>query len=654
MENVPEITRKKKVLLHSNYAGAKTGFGGFMREIMFYLHATGKYDLYLYAAGVTFNNPDFARWPWKTFGALPNSEAEYRQAAGDENSARGIAYGSYYIDRVIAEVKPDVYIPCEDIWGFADYRFKRWWNKFPCVVHTTLDSRPILPVAYDVAKSTPHFYSWADFATQEMNKNGAKHVKTLRGTVNTKQYYRTDPILREEVRKRFNIPEDAFCVGMLSRNQLRKSFPNLIEGYAKFKSARPDIKNTRLLFFTHFGEGWNISRICKEYGVPVEEVLAAYKCRATGEWFCQPYTGQDINNPVTGHKGSMVTANTQDGLTEEQICEWYNILDVYAHPFTSGGQERSIQEAKLCELITLVTNYSCGEDSCEEGAGSLPLAYSEYREMGTEFIKASTDTKDIAEKLVQVYEMNEQQRRKLGAQGREWVLKNFSLEVIGGQFEKILDALPFTDYAFDFQTVENDVNAQIPEISDNREWLATLHSAIFKRDVSSDDESLNHWVVKLETGQQDRKTIEEQIRKTAAEENAKIQKKELNAMLPEKPDDRLLITMPESLGDCINLTSLLRDARERYPSKKIFVATKKEYIDVFLPIVGKYIDYVVDWHDVFDKVYELEGYAGNEKVFDIVLSAHHNVQRPVNYIHNNHDKSEINLKYPPFNPITPQ
>ena len=327
---------------------------------------------------------------------------------------------------------------------------------------------------------------------------------------------------------------------------------------------------------------------------------------------------------------------------------------MYAHPFTSGGQERSIQEAKLCELITLVTNYSCGEDSCEEGAGSLPLAYSEYREMGTEFIKASTDTKDIAEKLVQVYEMNEQQRRKLGAQGREWVLKNFSLEVIGGQFEKILDALPFTDYAFDFQTVENDVNAQIPEISDNREWLATLHSAIFKRDVSSDDESLNHWVVKLETGQQDRKTIEEQIRKAAAEENAKIQKKELNTMLPEKPDDRLLITMPESLGDCINLTSLLRDARERYPSKKIFVATKPQYIDVFLPIVGKYIDYVLDWHDVFDKVYELEGYAGNEKVFDIILAAHHNVQRPVNYIHNNHDKSEINLKYPPFNPTTPQ
>lgn len=643
-------TRKKKVLFHSNYAGLKTGFGGFMREILFHLHATGKYELFLYAAGVQWSSADFARWPWTTFGALPNNEQEYRQAASDENAARAIMYGSYYIDRVLKEVKPDIYIPCEDIWAFADYRFKRWWNKFPCVVHTTLDSRPILPVAYEVAKKTPHFYSWADFATQDMNKHGAAHVKTLRGTVNTKEYRRIDPILRAETRRGFNIPEDAFCVGMLSRNQLRKSFPNLIEGYAKFRAARPDIKNARLLFFTHFGEGWNIPRLCKEYGVAEHEVLAAYKCRATGEWFCQPYSGQDIHNPRTGHKNSMVTANTQDGLTEAQICEWYNILDVYVHPFTSGGQERSIQEAKLCELVTLVTNYSCGEDSCVEAAASLPLDYAEYREMGTEFIKATTCPAHIAQRLSEVHDMTPSERETLGAKARQWVLDNFSIEAVGRQFEEILDALPLTEYTFDFDAVENDVSAAVPDISDNREWVAALHRIILKRDVHADDESLSQFVAKLENGQQDRKTIEATIRKAAAEENMRIKQKGLNAILPEKPDDRLLITMPESLGDCINLTSLLRDAREQYPTKKIFVATKPAYIEVFLPLVRKYIDYVLDWNDVFERVYELEGYAGNEKVFDIILPAHHNVQRPVNYIHNRNDTSSIELNYVP--PVT--
>ena len=63
-------------------------------------------------------------------------------------------------------------------------------------------------------------------------------------------------------------------------------------------------------------------------------------------------------------------------------------MDVYCHPFTSGGQEIPIQEAKLTELITLVTNYSCGEDSCNPESGGIPLEWSEYREPGTQFIKA--------------------------------------------------------------------------------------------------------------------------------------------------------------------------------------------------------------------------------------------------------------------------
>ena len=55
------------------------------------------------------------------------------------------------------------------------------------------------------------------------------------------------------------------------------------------------------------------------------------------------------------------------GGVSEAVKQIYNLMDVYCHPFTSGGQEIPIQEAKLTELVTLVTNYSCGEEQCEEG-----------------------------------------------------------------------------------------------------------------------------------------------------------------------------------------------------------------------------------------------------------------------------------------------
>ena len=87
-------------------------------------------------------------------------------------------------------------------------------------------------------------------------------------------------------------------------------------------------------------------------------------------------------------------------------------MDVYCHPFTSGGQEIPIQEAKLTELITLVTDYSCGEESCEEGSESIPLKWSEYREPQTEFKKASTCPISIATEINNVYEMSISERNE--------------------------------------------------------------------------------------------------------------------------------------------------------------------------------------------------------------------------------------------------
>ena len=103
----------------------------------------------------------------------------------------------------------------------------------------------------------------------------------------------------------------------------------------------------------------------------------------------------------------MNTTNTGRGVTDAQLNEVYNLMDVYCHPFTSGGQEIPIQEAKLAELITLVTNYSCGEDCCTEESGGLPLDWTEYREPGTQFIKASTSPESISSQLSKVHSMGD-------------------------------------------------------------------------------------------------------------------------------------------------------------------------------------------------------------------------------------------------------
>ena len=116
-------------------------------------------------------------------------------------------------------------------------------------------------------------------------------------------------------------------------------------------------------------------------------------------------------------------------------------MDVYCHPFTSGGQEIPIQEAKSAGLITLATNYSCGTDSCYERQGGIPLKWNEYREPNTQFIKASTCPKDICNKLKKVYEMDEESKSKLINKGINYVHKNYSVSATINKLKKTIKTL---------------------------------------------------------------------------------------------------------------------------------------------------------------------------------------------------------------------
>lgn len=633
---------KKKIAFSSNYCGAKTGFGGFMREIMSYLYKTGKYELSLFAAGMTWEHGDFARWPWATYGTLPMDRAQLDALNRDPNSAREANYGGLLIDQFLTTVRPDVLFMSEDPWAFQGWSSKPWWGKIPCIVHTTLDSLPIYKPALELAKKTPHFFTWAEFAAKAMNAEGAEHVKTLRGTVNSDVFRKLPEEKRAELRARHNISSDTFCFGMLSRNQLRKSFPNILRSYVLFKKRNPDVK-AKVLFYTHYGEGWNIPDLCKEMGVDKSDVLATYKCRRTGQYFILPFSGQDLDNPVTGDKKSLITVNSADGLTEEQVNEWYNVLDVYAHAFTSGGQERPIQEAKLAGLVTLVTNYSCGEDSCEEGAGSIPLAYDEYREPGTQFIKATTQPQSICDGLELFRAMSPEAREALAEAGRQWVLNKFSIEVIGKQIEELLDSLPNSEYDFNFANTQQFPDAEVEELGDNREWIKQLYKKILSRDITDEDEGLAYWMQELAKGAT-RDSIVNYFRGVARQGESKQRNQNPLGLGTEPPQRRVLICMPESLGDILYASCLLKDARALYKDKVIYFSTKPEFREVTNHLEGVLFDKWLPWQQVFDNSVALEGGMGQTKHFEVVLNPHILTQRFMNYTHNASDKSELNLK----------
>ena len=459
----------KRILFHSNSAKAFTGFGKNAKNILRHLYKTGKYEIIEFANGMQWNDPSLQLRPWKAQGSLPNNPAIIQELNKDQQKARSAGYGAFTIDDAIKEYKPDIYLGVEDIWAFGGYWDRPWWDKINHMIWTTLDSQPILPQAVEAAPKTKNFYCWASFAERDLKEMGHNHVETLHGSVDTEDFFRLSNLDRKELRKRFSL-SDEFIIGFVFRNQLRKSVPNLLEGFKIFKK---DCPKAKLLLHTHWSEGWDIPRLIEEKGLNGEDILTTYYCSACGQYEVRPFTGQEQQCRFCGTEKSLNTTNVKAGVNEEQLNEIYNLMDVYCHPFTSGGMEIPIFEAKMTELITLVTNYSCGEDSSSLESGSFPLDWSEYREPGTQFIKASTYPSSIAKQLKKVWQMNENKRQQMGARGREWTIKNYSTEVIGKKLEAILDAMPDINYDFNWAKNEKQLTS-LEDLLDDGQRIAIV------------------------------------------------------------------------------------------------------------------------------------------------------------------------------------
>ena len=591
---------KKKILYHSNYSKVLSGFGKNARNILSYLCSTGKYEVVEFSNGVIDGNEDLKKLPWKAVGGIPNDANIVNKINQDPNLSRSAQYGALRIDDVIQSEKPDIYLGVEDIWGLSSYTKKPWWNKINCMVWTTLDSLPILPDAVKCASKIKNYYVWASFAEKAMKDLGYNHVKTLHGALDTSSFYKLSHQERLDLRSKFGLSSSDFIIGFVFRNQLRKSVPNLLEGFSLFKKEFPE-SNAKLLLHTNFSEGWNIPDLIQEKNLDPKDILCSYYCSKCKNFLVAPFSGQNLNCPICNSEKSLNTVSITHGVNEKQLNQIYNLMDVYCHPFTSGGQEIPIQEAKLTELITLVTNYSCGTDCCSAESGGFELDWSEYREPGTQFIKASTYPFSICKNLKKVYKMDLLKRSSMGKKARNFVLNNYSIDVIGKKIESIFDNFPEIDYDFSFEPEKRNPDYEPPEIESDSDWLIDIYLNILKVELDHTDEGHKHWMNVLSQGGT-RNEILKYFRSVANQENQKFSKNNLISFedVIESPSkEKALFVCNSSLENILISTSFLKSFSETYPGVDLFFASSVNHHDILScnPYIYKVIPFQEEMFD---------------------------------------------------------
>ena len=641
--------RKKRVLFLTDYAGAFTGFGKQCKLLLTYLYKTGKYEILNAAQGVAKRGAHEHKFPWKTLGVLPEDPQKIQQINQDPNLARIASYGSLEMTSIVKDFKPDIIFSVNDTWGSQFVTDLTFFDKIPTVCWNTFDSLPLLPDTIEKAPKIKYYWTWSDFAKKELHKHNFNHVKNQYPLVNTNNFYKLPESKITEIKQRFGLPQDAFIIGFVFRNQLRKLINTQIEAYSLFKKHNPEIKNTFLYTHTHYGEGWDIHRLCQQYSVDPREVLCTYVCKETRQYFIAPFHGQDLENPITKRK-TLVTANVGLGVSDEQLNEIYNIFSLYSHPATSGACELPCVEAALTEKIITTAPYSFGEDIIENNKGSIPMKFTFYTEHGTQFLKSQPSAYELSKIFKKVFEMKPQARSKMEQDSRKWALENYGIGVNGKKIEEFIDEFEILDDSvFEFESEPSKKQnpfAIIEDNTDNKLWVKSLYKLILDADVTDQDEGLIHWLQRLEQNIS-KEQIENYFREVAKQEVEKqsVKTVEIKDLFNEFKDyKKVLIVQPESIGDIFLVTSLLESLRSRYPSNKykIYFATKPEYQDIINgnPFVDKWVPY----HPIMDNIIIMEGGMGQNGICDIVYSPYFATQRLLSYMHNGEDKIDLELK----------
>lgn len=311
-------------------------------------------------------------------------------------------------------------------------------------------------------------------------------------------------------------------------------------------------------------------------------------------------------------------------------------MDVYCHPFTSGGQEIPIQEAKLTELITLVTNYSCGEDCSTEESGGFPLEWAEYREPGTQFIKASTLPISISNQLQHVYNLSTQDKINLGRKARQFVVNNYDIKVVGKFFEDLFDSLPPVTYVLQTKKETCDAFYEPNNNLPDKEWIESLYDNILRK---SDPLGVVHWIQRLKTDLK-RNDVIAYFRKVALSQNQTNYLNDMLDSLKENIDNKkIAYVQPENPDEIIISTAMISAIKKLYPNYDIYYFTKAEYFD----LVNSHPDIkkVLNYFSKMDDPLFFEGKAADKKYFDMVFAPYLSIRN--NYFRNAEDKIQYDI-----------
>ena len=327
----------------------------------------------------------------------------------------------------------------------------RFRDNFKLVLTPTVDSAPQKQVWIDeIFKKADVVTTYSRFGEKHLKEEGVDVECVTSPGVNLDLFY---PKNKRDVREEWGLGKNLKIIGTVMRNQKRKCFADLFEAYARLRRENKNIREIErsvLLCHTSWPDhGWDIPELLRRTQIQ-RHTIFTYKCDACVKtffsWFipCEGGTGKGLC--IFCGKMEAHMPNTHKGVTEEELVDIYNLMDVYIQPAICEGWGLPIVEAKSCGIPGLYSNYSAMEDHIENGGGIAIDIDRFYVEPETMAVRSLPSQDSIVEGLI-FFLTEGKKRLRMGQKARKVCEELHNWNATADKFAKIFDELEVHDRA---------------------------------------------------------------------------------------------------------------------------------------------------------------------------------------------------------------
>jgi len=500
---------KCRILVCGESSWLSTGFAKYNQEVLRRLHATGKFEIAEMGSYGSQRSPEANKLPWKFYGVLPNTEKEKELYESNPTNA----FGAYKINVVLADFQPDIVFDARDPWMTTHIQESKFRGLFKLVLMPTVDSAPQRKDwINNLFKKADAVTTYSRYGKRVLEGAGVKVSAVTSPGINLDIF---KPLDKEMIRDKYQIKPSLLIIGTVMRNQKRKLYPELFEVYSnlrrKYRMTNKNkdkgdvvrINHSALLCHTSWPDnGWDIPELLDRYNL-ARHVIFTYKCDGCSSvfhsWFI-PCNKQGKGICRICGKLEAHMPNTHSGVSEEELVDIYNLMDIYVQPAICEGWGLPIMEAKACGVPGLYQNYSAMEDHVQNGGG-LPIKIGRfYTEAETMAIRSLPDNTDFLKGLEKLA-LNGKRRDKLGKQARKCAEKLHDWKITIDKLESMFDDMEINDRANTWDrapTFKDLTNARPTPNMSNEEFVHWCYVNILNR--PADEKGFNDWMTQLNKG----------------------------------------------------------------------------------------------------------------------------------------------------------